>query len=239
MPVTIGCRTLSVTTLSAEQRSRMFELHSRYFAGVTPTSFEADLAEKDWVLMLMADGAIVGFSSLMSWRQTASEAGGEVLVLFSGDTIVDARHRHETVLMKVWAELAAALIRDSGLPGYWFLLCGGYKTYRFLPLFLRTFHPMVGAEPDADLESLLAACAERKFGARWDPDTGIVRLGDGVSLRSGVADLDERRLANPHVAYFARLNPGHARGDELACIARFMPDNLTRAGRAFHPDGMS
>jgi hypothetical protein len=33
------------------------------------------------------------------------------------------------------------------------------------------------------------------------------------------------------VAFFARRNPGHERGDELVCLARVAPDNLTALGR--------
>jgi hypothetical protein len=29
------------------------------------------------------------------------------------------------------------------------------------------------------------------------------------------------------VEFFQKLNPGHAQGDELVCLARFHPDNLT------------
>ena len=30
---------------------------------------------------------------------------------------------------------------------------------------------------------------------------------------------------------FAALNPGHVRGDELACVTELTPQNLTSAGR--------
>jgi len=38
--------------------------------------------------------------------------------------------------------------------------------------------------------------------------------------------LDDRRIRDPHVAFFQQQNSGHARGDELVCLARFHPDNL-------------
>jgi hypothetical protein len=46
-----------------------------------------------------------------------------------------------------------------------------------------------------------------------------------------VAEIDAQRLADPHVAYFQAANPGHARGDELACLAELALENLTPAGR--------
>ena len=39
------------------------------------------------------------------------------------------------------------------------------------------------------------------------------------------------RLRDPHVRYFAELNPGHARGDELCCIAPLTRENFTLAAQ--------
>jgi hypothetical protein len=58
-----------------------------------------------------------------------------------------------------------------------------------------------------------------------------VRLQHATPLRAGVADIDTRRLHDPHVAFFAAANPGHTAGDELVCLARLVPENLTSAGR--------
>jgi hypothetical protein len=33
-------------------------------------------------------------------------------------------------------------------------------------------------------------------------------------------------LRDQHIAFFQLRNPGHRRGDELVCLARFHPDNL-------------
>ncbi len=59
----------------------------------------------------------------------------------------------------------------------------------------------------------------------------MVRLAHATPLRPGVAELESRHLRDPHVAYFTAANPGHARGDELACLTEVHPSNLTPAGR--------
>jgi hypothetical protein len=48
-------------------------------------------------------------------------------------------------------------------------------------------------------------------------------------LRSGVAEITEQRLRDPHVRFFAERNPGHASGDELCCIAPLTRENFTPA----------
>jgi hypothetical protein len=81
------------------------------------------------------------------------------------------------------------------------------------------------------MRRILDALAMAKFGAAYDATRGVVRLPGATPLRHGVAEITPRRLRDPHVAFFVAANPGHARGDELACLVRVTPDNVTRAGR--------
>jgi hypothetical protein len=59
----------------------------------------------------------------------------------------------------------------------------------------------------------------------------VVRLPGNGAVLPEVGGLTPARLQNPHVACFARLNPGHSRGDELVCLAEIHPDNFTDAAR--------
>ena len=45
-------------------------------------------------------------------------------------------------------------------------------------------------------------------------------------MAEGVADLNEEKLSDPHIRYFAEVNPGHKKGDELICITRLSESNL-------------
>jgi hypothetical protein len=38
-------------------------------------------------------------------------------------------------------------------------------------------------------------------------------------------------MTDRQVAFFARMNPGHILGDELACLTEITRSNLTRAGQ--------
>jgi len=68
------------------------------------------------------------------------------------------------------------------------------------------------------------------FGADYDRDKGVVRFKDPQALRAELARIPESRLGDPHVGFFASVNPGHAEGDELVCWARLSRENLTDAG---------
>jgi hypothetical protein len=204
-------------TLSRRDRDEMFALYTTYFATGDRVTFERDLAEKDWVVLLRnEDGAIDGFSTLMRIR-----AGGAT-VFFSGDTIV-ARHRWGTTdLPRLWSRFVFA---NADANTWWFLISSGYRTYRYLPLFFREFYPR-----NAEMKPLLDRIAVMRFGESYDAATGVIRLATPAPLREGISD-PELRLHNQHVRFFIEANPGHADGDELACLVRIHPDNLTSAGR--------
>lgn len=202
--------------LTRRDRDAMFALYTAYFATADRITFERDLAEKEWVILLCDDdGTIEGFSTLMRLRL------GGATVFFSGDTIV-ARHRWGSLdLPRLWARHVFA---EADADTYWFLISSGWRTYRFLPLFFREFYPR-----DAAMKPLLDTIARAKFGEAYDARTGVIRLATPAPLREGVSN-PEARMSNPHVRFFVEANPGHADGDELACLVRVAVDNLTPAG---------
>ncbi len=201
------------------------------FRDVTPSTFDADLDEKDAAVLLAdADGRLAGFSTLLR-IETAHADGRPVTAFFSGDTVVRPDARGAALLPRLWSQhVFAEAARHRERDTVWFLLSSGYRTYRFLPTFFRTFAPAHDGRAGAADRALLAALASARYGDRYEPTTGVVRLAHPTPLRDGADDL-ARRLGDPHVAFFARANPGWARGDELACLTRIHPDNLTEAGR--------
>jgi hypothetical protein len=211
-------------SLSAGQRDQMFALFIQYFAHVTRPVFERDLSEKEWVILLRDDdGAVSGFSTLM--RLDIDDC----IIFFSGDTIV-ARHRRRTTdLPRLWVNHIRSVAGSLDRRIYWFLISSGYRTYRFLPVFFRDFHPRFDGA-SARLKPMLDAIATQRFGAAYDPATGIVHLAAPSPLRDAGEDLAQRAEHDPHVRFFLAANPGHAAGDELACLVRVAEDNLTPAG---------
>lgn len=215
-----------VARLGTSEREAMLALMRRHFRDVTPEIFAADLDEKESVVLLYdEDGDLAGFSTLLRMTVTGAVA------FFSGDTVVDERARGLAALPRLWSRHVFRLARARPeVDTYWFLISSGYKTYRFLPTFFARFVPApTGGDPrEADLLNVFAS---ERFGERYDPATGVVRLAHPTPLKAGVADVTEHRRKDPHVAFFLDRNPGHARGDELACLTRIHPSNLTPAGR--------
>ncbi len=230
-------RVLPVGALSATETGAMFALLDAYFSGASRERFAADLAEKESVILLTDPAGILrGFSTLM--RFAGEVDGVPYVAFFSGDTIIEPDFWGDTVLPRLWARTVfslAAAVRDRRV--WWLLISSGYKTYRFLPVFFRNFYPAVDRPLPAELRTLRDAVAGRKFPDEYDPASGVVRLRYPAPLRPGVAELTVGRLRDPHVAFFAAVNPGWRDGDELACLTEIDRANLTAAGRRMLGEG--
>jgi hypothetical protein len=232
MNATIGVefRLVPRVDLSRAQRAEMFELMNQHFSGVTPEQFARDLAEKNLALLLERDDRLVGFSTLQGYRATCD--GAPVNVIYSGDTIVAPEAWGTTALPRAWVAGVEAL-RVTLPPGpcFWLLLTSGFRTYRFLPVFWREFYPRFDATTPVGTQRLLDRLAGEHFGAQFNSATGIVRFANPQKLRAGLSAVPDGRKDDPHISFFLSRNPAHANGDELVCLTRLCPENLTSAGR--------
>ena len=215
--------------IGADDRDRMLDLHRRYFDNVRRDVFLRDMAAKDWVIVLRdAAGTVAGFSTIRFVSLRVADE--DCLFLFSGDTVVDQKHRQCGVLAGAFGHVMLHALEEYPTSRcYWYLISKGYRTYRFLPLYFRRFYPSPERPTPSRYSRLLGAIGHRLFGDAYDGSTGIVRhagLGDRLA-REG-CDVPRGRSADPHVRYFARRNPHYAQGDELACIADVATDNFGR-----------
>jgi hypothetical protein len=216
--------------LSAAELSAMHALLAEHFDGVTEEQFRRDTGEKNWAVLIERAGRLVGFTTLLAYE--AETGNGPVSVIYSGDTIVAPEAWNTSALPRAWIESVAALRPHYPRGPYlWLLITSGFRTYRFLPLFWRRFYPRHDEPTPPDRQRLLDRLASERFGDRYEPRMGIVRLAAPQRLRGALAGIPPSRAADPHVAFFAARNPRHADGDELACLTELAPDNLTAAGR--------
>ena len=218
-------RLIARTDLTVVQCHAMLALMQENFVGVTAERFRGDLAEKNWVILLEDEvWNLRGFSTLLLYATQVD--GVPVRVVYSGDTIVHRDAWGSNALARTW--LGAVRAWQSEVPLYWLLITSGFRTYRFLPVFWKEFWPRHDAPV---LPSLLTAMARERFAHRYDPATSILRFAAPQVLRNGLKEIPPGRLGNPHVNFFARVNTGHARGDELVCLCPLRRANQTTTGR--------
>lgn len=219
----------------------MFALMDAYYVGVTERAFATDLAEKQWVIQLIDEtsGAIRGFSTQMLLDWTLEGRAGRAL--FSGDTIVHRELWGQNPLAQLWGRLALSLMDENSSTSslYWFLISKGFRTYRFLPVFFREFYPRFDAKTPAEVCQIIDVLAAGKFATAYDPSAGVIRnCGGACRLRPGMADVTPARQCDPHIRHFIKMNPGHAAGDELCCLAPLTRENFTPAAYRVMGSGM-
>ena len=222
----LDSQTMLIDDLPADCIAQMQQLMRAHYDGVSESQFLADLLAKRWVILLYDHDNLCGFSTQVIFDH--EHDGRRVKILYSGDTIIDKSHWGSLALPVAWGRLMLSLRTANPTSElYWLLTTKGYKTYRFLPVFFYEFHPSCTAEAPAFEKALLTSVASHRFGKRFNKATGILRAEQGAQrLREGIAAIDDKRLHDPHVAFFQKMNPGHTNGDELVCLTRFHPDNL-------------
>jgi hypothetical protein len=226
----VNGRLVAQSDLSAADRTAMFALLDAHFDGVTPGTFARDLGAKSRAVLIERDGRLVGFSTINLFE--ASVDGELLTVVCSGDTIVSPEAWGSIAFPRAWIDAVYALRRDHPRGRFvWLLLTSGFRTYRFLPVFWRTFYPRFDAETPPQWQRWRDELAAAVYGKNFDPATGIVRFENPQRLRAGLAGVPAGRSDDPHIAFFLRQNPGHAGGDELVCVADLSPECLTPAGR--------
>jgi hypothetical protein len=210
-------------------RDEMYNLLDSHFEGVSREVFERDLSEKNWVVTIRRSGRLVGFSTLFAAKTHFEDI--PILSIYSGDTIVDPGAWGSPALARVWIATVNRLrLADPGRRCFWLLLTSGFRTYRFLPVFWREFHPRSATPIPPFHARLMVSMARLRYGTQFDEATGVVRFSFPQRLRRPLAGVPEGRANDPHIAYFLSRNPGHAMGDELVCLTEITESNLSRAG---------
>jgi hypothetical protein len=220
-------------SLSREQAGRLFVLYSAHYDAADPARFAADLAEKDYVILLREQGGgeLRGFSTQKSLE--ARVDGRRVRALFSGDTLIDPAFWGEQELVKAWCRFAGRLwAEEPEAPLYWLLISKGHRTYMYLPLFFAQHWPRPEAGTPAFEAKVMDVLASEKFGDAWKPEKGLLQFPESLGhLKSGLAAVPPGRTDDDRVNFFLSKNPGYAKGDELVCLAPISPENMRGAAR--------
>jgi hypothetical protein len=225
MTATIAHRRVEKSLLRREslgpaQEREMFELFSQYYDHVDWQSFRRDLAEKTHVFVFREAGSrrLIGFSTIYRRALPDITPG---LFLFSGDTVIHEDYWGNKMLQKsfFWF-IVSSKLRSPLRPVYWMLMSKGVKTYLMMRKNFGVSYPREGATAPPRLAMALHGFYRQKFGADYDPAASLIRFPDKRGeVKQGLVTPEAIAQAGPDAAYFARVNPGHVDGVELACIA--------------------
>jgi hypothetical protein len=213
---------LPVEAVTQDQKNQMFDVMDRHFIHSDRAAFERDLTEKNWVLLLtdQQTNQIVGFSTQVLFRFKTH------LVLFSGDTIVDKDHWGSLALHKAFGQLITTLMKQHpDEPLYWMLISKGLRTYKFLPTFFLEYYPSYNRTTPPDIQQLLHELGRFRFPKTYNSTTGIIEVPDHSQYLD--QQFEPVKAIKPWETFYYQRNPGHAKGNELVCLARLSMDNFT------------
>lgn len=213
-----------IQDLKASEIKDMFVLFGEYYANVSETQFQTDLAKKDYVFLLKCAQSrqIKGFSTIVSIR---SELANKKVVYgcFSGDTVIHKDYWGQGTLGVAFLKfLFLQKLRRPLVPLYWFLISKGYKTYLLMANNFSNYYPRFEEPTPAESQAILDSFAFTLYPDQYNPERGIISSADlehKDHLKSNVAPISESLLANPRIAFFQAKNPNWLQGEELACIA--------------------
>ena len=231
---------LPAAELTAADVDAMFSLFALYYDDVSPVRFRDDLAGKSHLILLREDRRIVGFSTAQvlsfGWQ------GRTEMAIFSGDTVIDRPWWGSQLLSTSFCRLAGRIKRtDPGRPLWWFLISKGHRTYRYLNVFARQFHPAPGTATPPTMQARIDWLATTRFGTDYDCARGVVHFARPQGRLKAHWQVGAATRATGDAAmnrYFEARNPGHALGDELVCLTELAETNLKRLALTAFREGL-
>ena len=221
----------NVKQLLPTERQLMFELMQQCYENIQWSKFEHDLDAKDYVILVYdpSDDRLVGFSTQVLLETFVDTC--QIHALFSGDTVVQPAYWGDPALAHAWGQLALELIdQNPSRKLYWFLTSKGFRTYRYLPLFFRTYYPNIVSDTPLEVTTVINALGNLIGGQRYNETSQVIHsTPDKDFVRRSFSDPGARMTNDAHVRFFVERNPGFSQGDELCCIAPLSRENFTRA----------
>jgi hypothetical protein len=219
---------VEVSKISDDQKKEMYQLLDKHYANVNWHDFISDLSEKQWVILLfsMDSEKLAGFSTQMLISPGSQPGFENILVLYSGDTIIAHEYWGSVTLPVAFLQLVykiQKLYPEKRI--FWMLISKGLRTYKFLSVFLNEYFPNHLSETPENIRELMVIMGTKKFGPRFRSETGIIEAEVGGQFLK--EEFQPAENTNNAVArFFFTRNPGYNKGDELLCLAEICDTNL-------------
>lgn len=226
----IMSQTKQIADLTSMERAAMFGLLSLEFLGTRRENFIHDLEEKEVVALLRResyDGEIVGFSTLMLLDLPIE--GRKVKAVFSGDTTVLPEFRSSSGIgVEVGRYFMKALETFPEHEIYYILISKGWRTYKVLPFFFKSFAPKYDTPTSIRDKAVMDAFGSVKYPKDYDPDRGLIAFSKETQrLVPGSIDAVPPHNPDSHTAFFLKKNATYLSGTELVCVGAVQAGNFT------------
>lgn len=221
----------NISDLSESDLNTMFLLMSDYYDNIKKEKFFSDFKSKNNVIVLRdKNNVIKGFSTIVFYDLKISS--GTYKILFSGDTIIHKDYWAHNNLANVWLRFAIKKQQEFQEPLFWLLISKGYKTYKYLNTFFKTYYPNPTLKiPDLE-QSIIDEFGRLFYPNNYDKKAGILRMNKEKDyLKEEIAKISEEKIKNDKVVkFFLEKNPEYYLGNELICITNLSTENVNKAG---------
>ena len=209
----------------------MFVLMSQTYEGTSLEKIKKDLSGKDNVLLLADDQQnLQGFTTMQVFDFQFDNK--PVKVIYSGDTVISKDFRGELELMQAWWQFLCEIQqKNKTMEIFWMLISKGWRTYKLLPVFFNEFYPNKNEETPAVFQDFIDRLGVFKFPAEYK--NGLVCPHQPDYLKNGENDVPPHRKNDTDIQFFLTKNPYFYKGDELVCVTKLHPNNLTDIGLRF------
>ena len=221
---------LPTTRLSPADIDAIWGLYSRYFEA-RAEGFEQRVRQLPEVALFRTrEGTLVGLAGVDVQR--VRHDGRSTTVMYTGPLLVDERYRRQNLPLVLGVRLfLRAKLRRPFERVDWLFGAASYKSYALLPRNLAEFWPRRDQPTPPATAAYMDFLGRARFGEDWQPTRGVV--GVSTPLRPETAPIDERRRADPDIAFFESANAGHRKGEMLLCLCPMTLANWTHVAKNF------
>lgn len=213
---TASMQILAPGAIAAPVWEEMWQLTCRFYQAER-AYVEAKLRGHDRLALFRsdADGSLIGMAAI---QVEPMEFGGrKLLVIFTSHAIMDERYRGQNLIQRAGVHTwLRSLLRHPLRRKLWTFDTFSYKSYLMLARNLVEFWPRHDRATPAWEAAFMQHYGQLKYGDAWHG--AVVERSPQKRLLPQTAAWTPELLQDPNLAFYARMNPGHAEGDMMLCL---------------------
>lgn len=203
-------------------KNQMWNLYSTYYE-VDQASFFARIDSNDYYAIYTKNEELVGFTGLR--LRTFDLEGEKVMTLYLGQTVMRSDCRGRSLMPRTCSILFAQhFLKNPTMPIYAWCDSLTYKPFLLFSNSLKKSYPSRREETPSKVKSLINQLGHHYYKDNFDPETGTVYKQNNIIDDPSAIITAADRQKNADIDFFAKANPGHAKGHGLITIA---PINFT------------
>ena len=212
----VSTTVLPARSLSSASWDEIWSLTAEFY-DAERAFVETELRSRQSVALFRMNGVLLGMASIDIRPERFR--GRAIAVISTTHVLLRENWRGRNLIQRLgFRTFLRARLRYPLRPIYWFFDTFSYKSYLLLPRNFVEYWPRHDRPTPEPRAALIDELAGRMYGPAWRPERGIAVRSGRLRLREFAAPLASEAEGGPDVAFFARVNPGHAEGDMLICL---------------------